>query len=82
MKFILLINVKIVKMPFTFISSINSASESFTAIKILMFQHFSSYEQLKFHAQFKMKKLYYLEAWAFIICQKSKCILPTNEGLA
>ena len=71
MKFILLINVKIVKMPLlTFISRINSASESFTAIKTLMFQHLSFYQQLKFHSQFKMKKLYYLRALA--IFQKSK----------
>ena len=54
MKFILLINVK---MPtsvgiLTFISRINTLFECFEAGQILIFQHFSFYEQIKFHAQF------------------------------
>ena len=49
-KFILFINVK---MPtvLTFISRINTASESFKARKILTFHHLTFYEQLKFQAQ-------------------------------
>ena len=35
----------------TFIRRINTTAECFGAEKILMFQHFSFYEQLKFHAQ-------------------------------
>ena len=50
MKFILLINVKIVGI-LTFSSRINTASENFNARNILIFQHFSFYKQLKFHAQ-------------------------------
>ena len=66
-KFILLVNVKMptivksillknVKMPtivgiLTFISRINTISESFKASKILIFLHSSFYNQLKFHAQ-------------------------------
>ena len=43
-----------VKMPtivgiLTFMSRINTASESFKARKILIFQQFSFYKQLKFH---------------------------------
>ena len=37
----------------TFISKIKAASESFKARKIFIFQHFTFYEQLKFHAQLK-----------------------------
>ena len=33
-----------------FISMVNELSESLKAIKIFIFQHFSFYEQLKFHA--------------------------------
>ena len=58
MKFIMLINVK---MPttvgiLTFISMINTKSESLEARKVFIFQHFSFYEQLKFHAA-KHKKV-------------------------
>ena len=53
MKFIMFINVK---MPtfvgiLTFISMINTTFESLKARKVFIFQHFSFYEQLKFHAQ-------------------------------
>ena len=53
MKFIMLINVKmpIIVGILTFISMINTTSESFKARTIFSFQHFSFYEQLKFHAQ-------------------------------
>ena len=52
-KFILLINVKMPTIVgiLTFISRINTASESFKARKIFIFQHFTFYEQLKFHVQ-------------------------------
>ena len=45
-----------VKMPtivgiLTFISMINTTSNSLKARKVFIFQHFSLYEQLKFHAQ-------------------------------
>ena len=53
-KFIMLINVKlptIVVGIFTFISMINTTSESMKAKKIFIFQHFRFYEQLKYHAQ-------------------------------
>ena len=50
---ILLINVK---MPtsvgiLSFISRLNTTSSSFKARKFLIFQYFSFYEQVKFHAQ-------------------------------
>ena len=53
MKFITLINVK---MPtfvgiLTFISMINITSDCFKVGKVFIFQHFSFYKQLKFHAQ-------------------------------
>ena len=53
-KFILLINVKMPTIVgiLTVISRINTTSESFKARKIIIFHHFTSYEQLKFHAQF------------------------------
>ena len=51
-KFNLLINAK---MPIvgilTFISRINTTSESYKARKIFFFHHFTFYEQLKCHAQ-------------------------------
>ena len=52
-KFIVLINVKIKTFVgiLTFISMINTTSESLKASKIFIFQHFSFYEQIKFHAQ-------------------------------
>ena len=55
MQFIKLINVK---MPtndgiLTIISRIDTASESFKAIKIFFFQNFRFYQQLKFHAQWR-----------------------------
>ena len=57
MKFIMLINVK---MPTivgisTFISRINTASESLKARKDFIFPHFSFYDLLKFHSQNSMK---------------------------
>ena len=53
MNFIMIINVK---MPTivgisTIISMINTASVSSKARKFFIFQHFSFYEQLKFHTQ-------------------------------
>ena len=53
MKFIMLINVK---MPtnvgiLTFISIVNKTSESLKTRKVIIFQHFSLYEQLKYSAQ-------------------------------
>ena len=52
-KLIMLINVK---MPtnvgiLTFVSMINKTYEHLKARKVFIFQHFSFYEQLKFHAQ-------------------------------
>ena len=53
MKFILLINVKMPTIVgiLTFISRINRTADSFKARKVINFQHFSFYKQLKFHAQ-------------------------------
>ena len=53
LQFILLINVKmpIIVGILTFISIINTTSESLKARKVFIFQHFSFYDQLKFHAQ-------------------------------
>ena len=53
MKFILLINVKMPTIVgiLTFISRINTSSDSLKARKISVFQHFSFYEQLKIYAQ-------------------------------
>ena len=53
MKFILLINVKMPTIVgiLTFISRINTLSERLKARNIYIFQNFSFYEQLKFHAQ-------------------------------
>ena len=53
MKFIMLINVK---MPtsvgiLSFISMINTTSESLKARKVIIFHRFRLYEQLSFHAQ-------------------------------
>ena len=52
-RFILLINVKMPTIVgiLTLISRLNTVSESFKAKQILIFPHFSFYEQLKFHAQ-------------------------------
>ena len=55
MKFILFINVK---MPtiigiLTFVSRINTISDSFITRKELICQHFSCYEKLKFHSQLR-----------------------------
>ena len=52
-KFILLINVKmpIVVGILTFVSMTNTTPESLKARKVFIFQYFSFYEQLKFHAQ-------------------------------
>ena len=49
-KFILLVNVKMPTIVgiLTFISRIHTASESFKARKILIFHHFTFYEQLNF----------------------------------
>ena len=46
----------IVKMPtiagsLTFIRMINTSSDSLKASEVFIFQHFSFYEQLKFHAK-------------------------------
>ena len=48
MKFIMLINVKMPTVVgiLTFISMINTTSESVKARKVFIFQHFSFYEQL------------------------------------
>ena len=53
MKFIMLINVKMPTMVgiLTFMSMINTTSESLKARKVFIFQHVSFYDQLKFHAQ-------------------------------
>ena len=63
-KCIMLINVK---MPtiigiLTFISIINTTSESLKARKVVIFQLISFYDQLRFHAQLRgaWRKLYYL----------------------
>ena len=52
-KFILLINVKMPTIVgiLSFISMINTTSERLKARDIVIFQQFSFYEQLKFHAQ-------------------------------
>ena len=59
MKFIMLINVKMSTIVgiLTFISMINTVSESFKARKGFNFHHFTFYEPLKFHAQLSMKKV-------------------------
>ena len=56
MKFIMLINVKMPTIVgiLTFISRINTTSESLKARKVFVFRHFKFYEQLKFHAQLSM----------------------------
>ena len=53
MKFILLINVKMPKIVgiLTFISRINTTSECFKQEICVIFQYFTFYDQLKFHAQ-------------------------------
>ena len=53
MKLILLINVKMPTIAgiLTFISRINTTSESLKAKTIFTFQHFSFYMQMKFNAQ-------------------------------
>ena len=53
MKFIMHINVKMPTIVgiLTFISMINTKSESLKASKVFIFQHFSFYEKLKFCAQ-------------------------------
>ena len=53
LKFIMLINVKMSTIfgILTFIGMINTTSEGLKAIKVLNFQYFSLYENLKFHAQ-------------------------------
>ena len=58
MRFIKLINVKMPTIVgiLTFISMMNTASESLEARKAFIFQHFSFFEQLKFHAQLRMIK--------------------------
>ena len=65
MKFILLINVRMPTIVgiLTFVGRIITASESFKARKILTFQHFRFYGQLKFHAELSMKIVYNLGAW-------------------
>ena len=68
MKFIMPIKVK---MPtiigiLTFISMINTSSESLKARTVFIFQHFNFYEQLKYHAQFSVKKFYNLRACLLI----------------
>ena len=52
-KFILLINVKMPTIVgiFTFISRLNKTSESSKERQIIIFRHFSFYQQLKFRAQ-------------------------------
>ena len=61
MKFILLINVKMPTIVgiLTFISMINTTSESFKARNSLFFHYFQCYKQLKFHVQVElsMKKI-------------------------
>ena len=61
----MLINVKMTAIVgiLTFISIINRTSESLKARKVFIFQHFSFYEQLKFHTQLSMKKFYKLGTW-------------------
>ena len=55
-KFIVLINVEMPTMVgiLTFISRINTTSNSLEARKVFIFLHFSFYEQLKFHAQLSL----------------------------
>ena len=52
-KFIMLINVKMLTIVgiLTFINMLNTTSGSLKARKVSIFQQFSFYEQLKFHAQ-------------------------------
>ena len=54
MKFIMLINVKMPIMAgiLTFISRINTTSESSETRKIIMFQHFSFYQELQISCSF------------------------------
>ena len=66
MKFIMLINVKMPTIVgiLTLICMINTAYESLQVRKFFIFQHFSFYGQLKFHAQLSMKKIYNLRVRA------------------
>ena len=59
MKFIMLINVKMQSIfgILTFISMINTTSERLKARHFFICRYFSFYEQLKFCAQFSMKKV-------------------------
>ena len=52
-EFIMLINIKMPTIVgiLTFISMINASSDSLKARIVLIFQQFSFYEQLNFHAQ-------------------------------
>ena len=52
MKFIMLINVEMSRIVgiLIFMRMINTTSESLNARKVIIFQHFSFYEQLKFHS--------------------------------
>ena len=72
-KFILLINVKMPTVVgiLTFISRINTISEGFKAIKIVIYHHFTFYEHLKFYAQLSraQKKVYNLGARSCERCQ-------------
>ena len=56
MKFIMLIKVKIPTIVgiLTFIIMINTSSEDLKERKIIIFQHFSLHEQLKFQAQLSL----------------------------
>ena len=76
MKLIMPLNVKIPTIVgiLTFISMINTTSESLKAGKDFIFQHFSFDVQLKFYAQLRLalKKLHNL--WA-------RFVLATNAGL-
>ena len=53
MQFIMLINVKMPTIVgiLTFISMINTTSETLKARKVFIFQHISFYEPVKFHVQ-------------------------------
>ena len=64
MQSIMLMNVKMPTIVdiLTFISKIKMTSASLKARKVLIFQHFSFYEQLIFHAQLRMKKKFNLSS--------------------
>ena len=68
--FIVLINVKMSTIVgiLTFISRINTTSESLKARKVFIFQHFSLYEQLKFLCSVELSMLKFYNLGGQVFC--------------